>query len=590
MLNWQTGLIVSFLLISATVSVLLILLVARGKNVPGAAPFRLLVAGIGIWALFYAFEVASPEPASKVLWAELQYIGISVIPVGWFLFAQSYSGNTAWTDWRRFLALLIVPAITVLVALTNSAHGLLWAEYHLAAEGPLNVLLVVRYGVWWWFYFVYSYVLLLAGTIQIFQSMRKQASAFRGQFGLILASLALPWFANFSYLSGFTPVPHFDLSPIAFTLSAIFLGVAIFRFQLFDLVPLVNPTAIRRLGAAAFVVDAKNRIIEVNDSAAVLMDDPKSNPEGKVIETVFSWWNDLPLKIHASSETNQDVSLVLNGLRRYFNIQITPVGDGGADSLARLMILRDITGDRLADEALALAQIKTEFLAKVGHELRSPLTSILGIAEMLDYGVYGPLSEDQTKAVQLISDSTQHMTRIVNDLLQQSRLERGTFTLDITEFSLRDLLNRIIGYFKPMAKTKGLGLTLDVEAGVPETIRSDSLRLYQILVNLIDNAIKYTIEGEIRIRVSSSNEKHLTFQIADTGVGIPKDVQRLIFNPFQQVNPSASQRESGFGLGLSIVKQLVGLMEGTIEIESEVGKGSQFTVTLPTALEVERQR
>lgn len=585
--NWQTGLIVSLLLISSAISVVLISLVARKKGAPGVLPFKLMAAGIGVWALFYAFEIASPAMQAKYIWSQFQYIGISLVPVGWFLFAQSYSGNSQWMDWKKSAVLMIVPGITILIAFTNSSHGLLWADYSLETSASLSVFLVERYGIWWWIFFAYSYGLLFAGTLRILQAMRNQASAFKGQFELILASVMLPWLSNVTYLSGISLIPHVDLSPIAFTLSAILLGVAIFRFQLFDLVPVMNPTVIRRLDAAAFVLDAKNRILDLNDRAAILLDDPNVSPEGKKIETEISWWKEIMPKIEGRDEANQDVSLTHNGFRRYYNIQITPIWSVGGNTAARLVILHDITGDKLADEAMALAQVKTEFLAKVGHELRSPLTSILGIAEMLDYGVYGPLSEEQTKAVRMISDSTQHMTRMVNDLLQQSKLERGTFRLDVTEFPVRDLLNRILEHYRPMVKLKGLTLKLDVEPDVPEKIRCDSLRLYQILVNLTDNAIKYTMKGSIHIRVFRSDNNKITFQIADTGVGIPKDVQRLIFNPFQQVSPEVQYRESGFGLGLSIVKQLVALMGGEVDFESEVGKGSTFTVNFPLTMDVE---
>ncbi|MCC6956846.1 MAG: hypothetical protein IT316_08650 [Anaerolineales bacterium] len=585
--NWQTGLIVSLLLISSAISVVLISLVARKKGAPGVLPFKLMAAGIGVWALFYAFEIASPAMQAKYIWSQFQYIGISLVPVGWFLFAQSYSGNSQWMDWKKSAVLMIVPGITILIAFTNSSHGLLWADYSLETSASLSVFLVERYGIWWWIFFAYSYGLLFAGTLRILQAMRNQASAFKGQFELILASVMLPWLSNVTYLGGISLIPHVDLSPIAFTLSAILLGVAIFRFQLFDLVPVMNPTVIRRLDAAAFVLDAKNRILDLNDRAAILLDDPNVSPEGKKIETEISWWKEIMPKIEGRDEANQDVSLTHNGFRRYYNIQITPIWSVGRNTAARLVILHDITGDKLADEAMALAQVKTEFLAKVGHELRSPLTSILGIAEMLDYGVYGPLSEEQTKAVRMISDSTQHMTRMVNDLLQQSKLERGTFRLDVTEFPVRDLLNRILEHYRPMVKLKGLTLKLDVEPDVPEKIRCDSLRLYQILVNLTDNAIKYTMKGSIHIRVFRSDNNKITFQIADTGVGIPKDVQRLIFNPFQQVSPEVQYRESGFGLGLSIVKQLVALMGGEVDFESEVGKGSTFTVNFPLTMDVE---
>jgi signal transduction histidine kinase len=399
--------------------------------------------------------------------------------------------------------------------------------------------------------------------------------------------LLLPWLANITFLARISPFKQLDLSPIAFAISALLLAVAIFRFRLFDLVPVIDPTIISRLDAAAFVVDSQNRILDLNVGARSLLSDRQTKPEGTEIGDAFRWWLDIDKDLRDEIEVNRDIPVMLNGLRRYLNIQITPIWNTRSKVTARLIIIRDITGDKLAGEAMALAQVKTEFLAKVGHELRSPLTSILGVAEMLDYGVYGPLTDDQHDAVRMISDSTQHMTRMVNDLLQQSKLERGTFKLDITEFQIADLLNRVIEHFKPMARIKGLRLKLQLEPEIPEKIRSDSLRLYQILVNLMDNAIKYTLEGEIILIANQPDPGHIAFKVIDTGVGIPKDVQSLIFNPFQQASANSSHKESGFGLGLSIVKQLVSLMDGKIDLKSEVGKGSTFTVVL--ALEPNRE-
>jgi signal transduction histidine kinase len=338
---------------------------------------------------------------------------------------------------------------------------------------------------------------------------------------------------------------------------------------------------IQQLVAAAFVLDLKDRIVEINPVAYRLVSISNAEPVGLPVEKVFEWWNSITEVQRDAIEVQQDITLSIGGIRCYFNLQITPIWNSRSRLTGRLVILRDITGDKLAGEEMALAQVKTEFLAKIGHELRSPLTSILGLAEMLEYGVYGQLTEEQQSAVRMIFDSSQQMTRIVNDLLEQSRLERGTFRLDISEFLLSDLMDRLSNQAKPSAKVKGLVFDLLVSPDMPKTIRGDSLRLYQIFSNLVDNSIKYTHKGKVAVCVFKVDDLHFAFEVADTGVGIPEELQQVIFNPFQQVDVSPDQEESGFGLGLSIVKQLLSLMGGEIKLLSEVGKGSTFTVTLP---------
>jgi signal transduction histidine kinase len=252
--------------------------------------------------------------------------------------------------------------------------------------------------------------------------------------------------------------------------------------------------------------------------------------------------------------------------------------------------------------AVSLAPVKSEFLAKVSHELRTPLTSILGITEMLEYGVYGPLSREQKEALHLIADSSQQMVRLVNDLLEQARLDRGVLQLDVSEFVVEDLFNRLRISQLQAARSKGLNFTCSVGPDVPVILRGDVLRIYQILRNLVDNAIKYTDKGQVSVQVLQGGQDQYIFEVSDTGLGIPKEHQALIYEPFLRLYPTQGYKSNGngngkgngnghgngngngsadgFGLGLAIVKQLVILMGGEIQLESEVGKGSKFTVKL----------
>jgi signal transduction histidine kinase len=555
--------------------------VSKKSQVAGVTAFLILTIAVAEWSFTYGMELLSDSLATKTFWAQFQYIGISIIPVGWFLFAQAYSGNEKWGSLSRIFMLCIIPVITILAAFTNKWYGLIWAEYTKANSGPISVFHTISYGYWWYLFFAYSYILLLWGSLVMLSAHRYRGEAYRKQFALILVALVLPWGANALFLAHLSPIAYLDLSPIAFTISAIIFAWGMFRFSLFDLVPISGQPIIQRLAAAAFVLDLKDRVVELNPAAFRLLSTPDGDPVGTTAAKAFEWWSLMAPQQREAIEAQQDITLYIDGMRCYFSLQITPIWNSSSKLTGRFVILRDITGDKLAGEAMALAQIKTEFLAKVGHELRSPLTSILGVAEMLEYGVYGPLTEDQQGAVKMIFDSSQQMTRIVNDLLQQSRLERGTFQLDITEFVLSDLLDRLSTQVKPAAKVKGLDFALELSTDMPKTIRGDSLRLYQIFSNLTENAIKYTHKGKVAIRVFAMDDKKFAFEVSDTGVGIPKELQRIIFNPFQQVDENPNEKESGFGLGLSIVKQLLSLMDGEIKLVSEVGKGSTFTVILP---------
>jgi len=580
-MNVQTVLVTLIFFITAVVGGCLAYWVYRKSQDASVTPFLILTIALSEWSFTYGMEIAARTLAEKVFWAQFQYLGISLIPVGWFLFAQAYSGNEKWSNSARAYFLYIIPVFTILAAFTNRWHGLFWAEYEIVYSGQLSVFHSIHYGPVWWIFFIYSYILLLWGSLVMLWAHRTRGKVYRHQFILILIALVLPWGSNALFLAHLSPIQYLDYSPLAFTISAAIFGWGMFRLRIFDLMPITGQPVLHQLAAAAVVLDIKNRVVEFNSAAKRLFSIRTEDPIGMPVEKALDWWSKLEPAQRSAIEANQDIMLYIDGMRNYFSLQITPIWNSRSKLTGRFIILRDITGDKLAGEAMALAQVKTEFLAKVSHELRSPLTSILGLAEMLDYGVYGALTEDQRGAVKMVYESAQHMTRIVNDLLQQSRLERGTFRLDVTEFSLSDLLDRLSNREKASANLKGLDFTVELAPEMPKTLRGDPLRLYQVFSNLTDNAIKYTHKGKITVRVYIVDPAHFAFEVQDTGVGIPNELQRVVFNPFQQAGVVPNQKENGFGLGLSIVKQLLSLMNGEISLASEVGVGSTFTVILP---------
>jgi signal transduction histidine kinase len=229
-----------------------------------------------------------------------------------------------------------------------------------------------------------------------------------------------------------------------------------------------------------------------------------------------------------------------------------------------------------------LDRLKSHFVSMVSHELRTPLTSVQGYAEMLQAEIYGTVSKEQTQALDRILVNTRQLISIVNDLLDQARIEAGLLALHPAPFAPDDLAANVQSTMAPIAEAQGLTLTTNVDEALPEKVIGDQQRLHQILVNLINNAIKFTPQGGVNVRLYASNDDHAWhMEVADTGSGIPEDAIEYIFEPFRQVDGSATRTHKGVGLGLSIVQQLVELMEGEIQVESEIGQGSTFIIELP---------
>jgi len=237
---------------------------------------------------------------------------------------------------------------------------------------------------------------------------------------------------------------------------------------------------------------------------------------------------------------------------------------------------------RARDQALEASRFKTQLLANVSHDLRTPIGGILGYTEMLQAGVYGALTDDQQDAISEIVDSTRQLLDFINNLLNQARIEAGRIDIRYTTFVPKELINNAQSMLGVLAQTKGLKLTSKIAPDVPSFLEGDPHWLNQILANLVSNAIKFTEQGTVHIHIYRPDQTHWALAVSDTGPGIPAEAQTYIFEPFRQVDSTMTrQHTTGSGLGLSIVKQLVILMGGHITVTSEPGQGSTFTVLLP---------
>ncbi len=234
------------------------------------------------------------------------------------------------------------------------------------------------------------------------------------------------------------------------------------------------------------------------------------------------------------------------------------------------------------DRAIESSAFKSRLLAKVSHELRTPLGTILGYAELLQNGVFAPLTSTQAQATAEIIDSTHYLTNLVNELLDEAQLEAGRVQLRPRTFPVARLVERVEARIKVLAQAKGLAFATEIAPTVPEIINGDEDRLQQMMLNLLGNAVKFTTAGSIRLALDRPDPAGWSFRVSDTGPGIPAEDRSDIFEPFRQLNETTN-RPRGSGLGLSIVKQLVVLMNGQITVDSEVGQGSAFTVLLPLA-------
>jgi signal transduction histidine kinase/ActR/RegA family two-component response regulator len=236
--------------------------------------------------------------------------------------------------------------------------------------------------------------------------------------------------------------------------------------------------------------------------------------------------------------------------------------------------------ERAMHEAQAANRAKSDFLANMSHEIRTPMTAILGFAEViLDENL--PRGERQS-AVETIRRSGQHLLGVVNDILDLSKIEAGHMTVERLECAPASIIEDVASIMRVRAGAKGLNLIVDYSPGVPRTIRSDAMRVRQILLNLVGNAVKFTEKGHVAIRGSTDLARGVVrIDVEDTGIGIPPETIERIFQPFSQADETMTRRFGGTGLGLAIAKRFAIMLGGDVQASSVPGKGSRFTLTLP---------
>ena len=346
--------------------------------------------------------------------------------------------------------------------------------------------------------------------------------------------------------------------------------------------------------AVITLTDEQERIVSWNKFTEHLLGYKKEDLYLKPIRTLYpeeEWQKIRRANIRElGSKHHLDIKVIKkDGSLIDVDLSVNILKDDDGRITGSVGIMQDVTEQKRAQEMLMQAKLAAEeannakslFLANMSHEVRTPMNTIMG---MLDLTLDTELSQEQRENISVAKDASVNLLSLLNDILDLSRVEAGKITLEDIEFHLHNIAKSIIKGMQVLARDKNLAMELDIQQGVPELLKGDPVRIRQVIINLINNAIKFTPKGTIRveIKVAASPENDfvtLLFGISDQGVGIPKDKQSKIFDIFSQADDSTTRRFGGTGLGLAISKRLVEMMGGRIWVESEEGKGSTFYFT-----------
>jgi PAS domain S-box-containing protein len=332
---------------------------------------------------------------------------------------------------------------------------------------------------------------------------------------------------------------------------------------------------------SVLVFDLQGRLISANPVFNRLIHAEGQDLTGKTFlemlggSTISGTEAEAVREVFRSPEQSNPVRIRIRG--HIYSLILSPVLVNEGNVLGTVAVLHDITHE------VEISDMKSTFVSMVSHELRTPLSAAMGLFDLFQMTNKGKFDASQNQLIERVVANNQKLLNLVNDLLDMTKIEAGTLSVKMVPFSPADFVKKFSETMESTVSARGLKWITSIAPDVPEIVTSDPDRLHQIMVNLIDNALKFTERGEIEVRCHLGDREHLCLDVRDTGQGIPGEALERIFEPFWQVDSSISRHVSGAGLGLSIVYRLVKLLQGEISVKSIVDQGSTFTVTLPLA-------
>jgi PAS domain S-box-containing protein len=570
------------MVLSLIICLFTIFLAWSRRNTYGAKAMIISLFAIFIWTLGFFLESRSTTLEQQLFFVNIGYLGSMILPPAFFAFSINYSNNTRilWGfNWKMVLLCILPFALTILIW-TNNWHHLMWSNEHLSTSGPF-LITVKTYGPMFWVTVIYSYSLILSGSIVILWRLFVGRRVYRKQSIAVIIGVFLPWIWNIIYIFHLVPMPRKELTPVMFSITCIALVVGLLRFQLFNIVPFAHKSVINHLNDGVLAFNTHDRVVDANPAALKMLRLSESTI-GKKLEDIILM-SPVFKNINPTVYERKEVSLPEE--KYSYELETIPMYDDTKRQVGWLAIIHDITDRKKAveqaheTEALKkLDRLRTELLANVSHELRTPLASIKGFASTLLRTDTKWNEEQKRDFLKTIDEEADHLNRIIGDILDMSRIDTGALKLNPEFTNILEILDSI------RLKLSHLTIHHNLIVKAPDwlpLIYVDSMRIGQVLSNLIDNAVKNSLEGSDIVIEAQLVGDDINVSVSDNGIGIYPEALPKLFDRFYQVDRVVRGKRGGTGLGLSICRGIVQSHGGKIWVESEIGKGSKFSFSLP---------
>lgn len=529
----------------------------------------------------YYLEMRASNLAEAMYAIKAEYIGAAFVSTMLMIFTFRYCRVTLFNWFRNFLIGL---DIFVLICVWGNEYiHLYYKNVEFVASGIMPHV-VSEKGLLYVFFSVCMFgEILLSAIVSLMASIRSEDSYIKKNYILLFLSCVVP--CAFYIGSIVNIIDGYDPAPFGGAVGIIIFAVAIIFRRVFDVVETAHENILMELDDAIVVLDYRRGFQEANKAAIALFPELANTQYGQLVPNAI--FNDL-----IDKKDDEDVKID----NRYYKVHVNELYNrNGINSnfIGYSIVLFDVTQTKeqlvkmteLKGQADSANQAKSAFLANVSHEIRTPINVVVGMSDVILRDYEDPQLLSYANNIQTAANN---LLDLINDILDFSKIESGRVTLNKDNFGADELFKDIIMVFSHKGEEKGLTFSTRIEPDIPRVLFGDSVRLKQIIANILTNAFKYTNEGGVTLRAAfekfGDDKGNLILSVEDTGIGIRKEELDKIFEMFVRLDERLNRSVEGTGLGLNITKNLVDIMDGEIKVYSEYGKGSVFTVILPMAV------